>query len=120
MTNLKKIEKLIEEYVETQTTIQGNKNSLKKLTTNEGLYLFITKSRNNKDEVVYVGESINLKGRVNINHSVFKYLIDKNINFNIRTYTVKNKTISTKLLESLVLNHLYYELDFYPMLNKEI
>ena len=120
MSNLEKIERLIKEYVETQPTIQGNKNSLKKLTTNEGLYLFTIKSRNNKDEVVYVGESINLSERLNVNHSVFKYLTNKNMNFNIRTYTIKNKTISRKLLESLVLNYFYYELGFYPMLNKEI
>lgn len=120
MSNLEKIERLIKEYVETQPIIQGNKNSLKKLTTNEGLYLFTIKSRNNKDEVVYVGESINLSERLNVNHSVFKYLTNKNMNFNIRTYTIKNKTISRKLLESLVLNYFYYGLDFYPMLNKEI
>lgn len=120
MSNLEKIEKIIEEYVETQPTIHGNKNSLKRLTNNEGLYLFTINSRNNMDEVVYVGESVNLKRRLNANHSSFIYLSDKNMDFNIRSYTIKNKTISTKLLESLVLNYLYYELDFYPMLNREI
>ena len=120
MNNLEKIEKLIEEYVETQPTKQGKKDSLKRLTNNEGLYLFIIQPRNNEDEVVYVGESINLKRRLNFNHSSFMYLSDKNMDFSIKTYTIKNKTISTKLLESLVLNYLYYELDFYPMLNREI
>lgn len=120
MTNKEKVERLIEDYIESKLLIKGNKDSLSQLSSDEGLYLFVDKSRENINEVVYVGESSNFKRRLNANHSSFKYLCDKNKEFNIWTYPIKNKTISTKMLELLVLNYLYYELGFYPLLNKEI
>lgn len=120
MTNQEKIEKIIEEYVLLKSMIEVNKDSLGQLSSDGGLYLFIDKSRENIKEVVYVGESINFKKRLNVNHSSFRYLYDNNKKFTIRTYPIKNKTISTKMLELLVLNYLYYELGFYPSLNREI
>ena len=120
MTNQEKIEKLIEEYVELKSMTEVDKDSLRRLSSDEGLYLFIVKSRENIKEVAYVGESINFKQRLNENHSSFRYLYDNNKEFTIRAYPIKNKTISTKMLELLVLNYLYYELGFYPSLNREI
>jgi excinuclease UvrABC nuclease subunit len=116
----KEIEKLIEEYIESIPVIEVNKDSLNQIPSNEGLYLFIEKSKKNLNKVVYVGESVNLKKRINANHSSFKYLYDKKKEFYIRIYPIINKAISTKMLELLVLNYLYYELNFYPLLNREI
>ena len=116
----KKIEKLIAEYIDPNLITEVNKDSLSQIPSNEGLYLFIEKSKENPNKVVYVGESLNFKKRINANHSSFKYLRDKRKEFFIRTYPIINKAISTKMLEILVLNYLYYELDFYPQLNREI
>ena len=65
MTNQEKIEKLIEEYVELKSMIEVDKDSLRRLSSDGGLYLFIVKSRENIKEVAYVGESINFKQRLN-------------------------------------------------------
>jgi len=81
-----------------------------------GIYLFLTKDTK---KIIYVGKSINKKKRVNSYHHVCKKLSKLKMDFLVKVYIINSNYLSLEMAESLILNHLIYNLGFFPVYNNE-
>lgn len=81
-----------------------------------GIYLFLTKDTK---KIIYVGKSINIKKRVNSYHHVCKKLSKLKMDFLVKVYIINSNYLSLEMAESLILNHLIYNLGFFPVYNNE-
>ena len=109
----KEVDDLLNRYIEDCFYFE----SLNFITNKAGIYLFLKK---NDEEIIYVGKSKNVKNRITIHHSVCKKLLNLNTEFRIKVYVINKQYLSLDMAESLVLNHLMYNLSFFPIYNNEV